>query len=180
MEVILLLEQKKEYILRKYWSLLRSFLSPFKCPENLKWSPYWNLIDRANGEGRKARSSSLDQCFLHLMYTQSPGDLAKMQTLMQWVWGGDWDSTHLTKLPGDASALDLNSSSKSPDYYSQKYNLLVQWDSHNQIAPIEENSTRPRLCCSGLSGLSGLVLVGPLGNGVCPKKRADKVIYSHR
>ena len=29
-------------------------------------------------------------------------------------------------------------------------------------------------------GLSDLILVGPLGNKDCPKKRADKVIYSHR
>lgn len=91
-------------------------LSPFKRPENLRWSPYWNFIDRANGEGREARSSSLDQCFLRLMYIQLPGDLAKIQILRQWVWGGVWDPTHLTKLPGDASALDLNLSSKSLDY----------------------------------------------------------------
>lgn len=29
-------------------------------------------------------------------------------------------------------------------------------------------------------GLSDLILVGPLGNEDCPKKRADKVVHSHR
>lgn len=55
--------------------------------------------------------------------------------------------------------------------------MLVQWHGHNQII-VEEKSAVPDYAAGG--GLSDLVLVGPLRNEVCPEKRADKVVYSHR
>lgn len=50
------------------------------------------------------------------MCIQSPGGLARIEFLMQWVWAEVWDSIHLTELPVDTSALDLSLSSDT--YYS--------------------------------------------------------------
>lgn len=43
-----------------------------------------------------------------------------MQILIQWAQGGVWDSAHLTKISGDANALDLNLSIASPGYFTKR------------------------------------------------------------
>ena len=50
----------------------------------------------------------LEKCFNNFtMYVhESPGDLVKMQILIQQVWGGAWDSAFY-KLPGDAGDASL-------------------------------------------------------------------------
>ena len=102
-------KKKKQHLLRKHWILLGSFLH--LSAQRTRGSSRTRTLYMELMEKPKSRSLSIDQCLPHLMCIQSPGGLARIQCLMQWVWAAVWDSVHLTELPGDNSALDLNLSS---------------------------------------------------------------------
>ena len=102
-------KKKTKHLLRKHWILLGSFFH--LSAQRTRGSSRTRTLYMELMEKPKSRSLSLDQCLPHLMCIQSPGGLARIQFLMQWVWAAVWDSIHLTELPGDNSALDLNLSS---------------------------------------------------------------------